>query len=65
MQFINVNDDKYVVFDKIKLDSLTEQETSEIKAKFGYDVVIKNNEAYYFCNKVQDAQIIEEFINRG
>lgn len=62
MNFVNINNDKYVVIDKIQTHSVSsQQELMEIKNKFNYDIVLQKENFYFFCNKIEEAQIVEEY----
>lgn len=61
MQFIEHNNIKYIVDYKKSLQYMTDEESNEYRNKCGYDICFKNNEAYHFCYKIEDAvEVIEE-----
>lgn len=65
MQFVDVNNEKYMIIDKISQENISETGASDRKNQFGYDVVLKKDNYFYFCRKIEEAKIIEEFISKG
>ena len=61
MQFVNINDGKYIILDKIIQGDISDIEITDRKNKFGYDIVLKKDNYYYFCRKIEEAKIIEEY----
>ena len=59
MQFITVGENKYHVAYTRPFSIITEEESVNIKNEYGYDIILKNNDSYYFCYKIDEAQIIE------
>jgi hypothetical protein len=57
---IDWNGDLYSIKRVIKESSLKEEFTQEYKEYLGADVVLKKNGMYYFVEKINEAQIVEE-----
>ena len=57
LDVINVKDTMYIVKRKIKKSHFPIIETW--KEHLHCDIVFQKDEIYYFCNKIEDAQIVE------
>ncbi len=60
MILIDINTDKYIAQETFKFDSMSEQDSVIYKNKKGYDIILKNNDSYFFCFKIKDAIVLEE-----
>jgi hypothetical protein len=54
------NGELYVIKRTLKESSIDEKFTQEYKEYIGADTVLKKNGVYYFIEKIDEAQIIEE-----
>lgn len=54
------NGDLYVIKRTIKEASIKEEFVQEYKEYINADTVLKRNEIYYFVEKINEAQIVEE-----
>jgi hypothetical protein len=59
-QIVDWNGDLYSVKRVLKETSIKEEFTQEYKEYLGADVVLKKNGMYYFVEKIDEAQIVEE-----
>lgn len=59
-QIVDWNGDLYSVKRALKESSIKEEFTQEYKEYLGADVVLKKNGMYYFVEKINEAQIVEE-----
>lgn len=57
---INYKNNLYIVNRIIKEETIHEDEIQEYRKYLGCDTVLKKQHKYYFVNKIDDAQIIEE-----
>ena len=62
-QIVDWNGDLYSVKRVLKETSIKEEFTQEYKEYLGADVVLKKNGMYYFVEKIDEAQIVEEDIS--
>ena len=59
-QVINFQDTLYILKRTIKTEYIKEEFVNEYKEHIGCDTVLKKDNLYYFCQKVDEAQIFEE-----
>ncbi len=59
-QIVDWNGELYSVKRALKESSIKEEFTQEYKEYLGADVVLKKNGMYYFVEKIDEAQIVEE-----
>ena len=59
-QIVEWNGELYSVKRALKESSIKEEFTQEYKEYLGADVVLKKNGMYYFVEKIDEAQIVEE-----
>ena len=59
-QIVDWNGEMYSVKRALKESSIKEEFTQEYKEYLGADVVLKKNGMYYFVEKIDEAQIVEE-----
>lgn len=57
IETITVRDKLYHLKRRIKVDSV--RDVNEIKENYHYDIVFKKDGFYYFCNTIDDAEIID------
>lgn len=57
---VNFENNLYIVSRIIKEETINEDEIQEYKKYIGCDTVLKKNKKYFFCNKIEDAQLIED-----
>lgn len=59
-QVFNHNDMLYILKRHIKESTMPEDQVQSYKKYLGCDTVLKKDGMYYFVNKIEEAQIIEE-----
>jgi hypothetical protein len=59
-QVINFQDTLYIIKRTIKETRIKEEFVQEYKEFLGADAVLKKDGMYYFVNRIEEAQIIEE-----
>lgn len=57
---INFQDTLYIIKRTIKETTIPEENVQEYKEYLDCDTVLKKDGIYYFVNKIEEAQIIEE-----
>lgn len=64
MEFINFNDNLYIVYRRAKEKFLTKPGVVEfLRDLWHCDTVLKQNEMFVFCRKIDDAVVEEETKN--
>ena len=57
MQFITINDDKYVICGTVSVDKVTNISTNDLKKRYSLaDTVLRNGDTLYISMKVIDAE---------
>jgi len=59
-QVVNWEDSLYIIKRTLKESTIPENMVQEYKEYIGADTVLKKNEIYYFAQKVEEAQLVEE-----
>ena len=59
-QVVNWDGNLYIIKRTLKETSIKEEFVQEYKEYIGADTVLKKNEIYYFAQKVEEAQLVEE-----
>ena len=57
---LNFNDTLYILKRHIKESTIPEDQVQSYKRYLGCDTVLKKDGMYYFVNKIEEAQIIED-----
>jgi hypothetical protein len=59
-QVVNWDGSLYIIKRTLKESTIPENMVQEYKEYIGADTVLKKNEIYYFAQKVEEAQLVEE-----
>lgn len=59
-QVVNWEDNLYIIKRTLKESTMPEEFANEYKEYIGTDKVLKKNGIYYFAQKIEEAQLVEE-----